>query len=430
MNYSTINLELIFQNFVSKILNRKPMLKKLVYSFVLFCLSLQVNAQYQNPLIVTTKKEKGIEVLQKDSLFSLQFQFRMQNRAGYLSQSEEDLTPQAMEFRVRRLRMRMKGFVYNPKLTYYVQLSFSRGDMDWEDNASAINSSPNVVRDAMIYYEPITGLKFGFGQTKLPGNRQRVVSSGNLQFADRSIVNSTFTLDRDFGFFATYDKKYFSIKGALTSGEGRNSTKSDKGMNYTGRVEIFPFGRFAKENDECEGDLAREQTPKLALCGGYNLNENAVRQAGTLGNDLYESVDMKNLHLDVLFKYKGFALYQEYCQRDVNKAITVHATDPTKLKAVYNGFGSLTQVSYLFKNNYEIAVRYAFITPNSNIYANTIYTTINEKRQEHIHLGLTKYLYGHRVKIQGNLLYQVSKDLKNVTDHKQLGAIFQIELGI
>jgi hypothetical protein len=79
-----------------------------------------INAQNNSPLFFKTKKESGIEITQKDSLFGIQFQFRMQNRAGYLSKSEEDLTPQEMEFRVRRLRMRMKGFVANPKLTYYI----------------------------------------------------------------------------------------------------------------------------------------------------------------------------------------------------------------------------------------------------------------------------------------------------------------------
>jgi hypothetical protein len=41
----------------------------------------------------------------------------------------------------------------------------------------------------------------GFGQTKLPGNNQRVVSSGSLEFTDRTINNSRFNIDRDFGLF-------------------------------------------------------------------------------------------------------------------------------------------------------------------------------------------------------------------------------------
>ncbi|MFM7666927.1 MAG: porin [Bacteroidota bacterium] len=170
----------------------------------------------QLPVNIVTKKEKGIEIIQKDSLFSMQFQFRMQNRAGYMSESEKDLTPKDFEFRVRRLRMRLRGFVINPKFGYHVQLSFSRGDMDWEStNESEINTSVNVVRDAIVSYDATKSLKFIFGQTKLPGNRQRVVSSGNLQFADRSIVNSTFTIDRDFGFLPITTKIISPLKQLL-----------------------------------------------------------------------------------------------------------------------------------------------------------------------------------------------------------------------
>jgi len=398
--------------------------------FVSFMMSaLFMNAQ--NPLTVLTKREKGIEVVQKDSLFSLRVQFRMQNRVGYMSTSTTDFTPESFEMRVRRLRLAMRGFVYNPKFTYYIQLSFSRGDMDWEStNASTTNTSPNIVRDAMFFYEPIKGLKLGVGQTKLPGNRQRVTSSGNLQFADRSIVNSTFTIDRDFGLFATYDRSYFRIKGAVSSGEGRNASKSNKGLNYTGRFEVLPFGKFTGDNEDCEGDLAREKTPKLALAAGYNYNVNAVRQGGTLGNDLYAPVNMKNFHADVLFKYKGFSLLQEFTHRACDNSITVSPTDQSKYRTVYTGHGSNTQLSYLFKNNFELAVRYSFISPDRVIYDNPAFSSLNEKRLEQLHLGVTKYIYGHRLKIQGNLLYNMSKDLQNSTLKGQFGAIFQIEMGI
>jgi hypothetical protein len=46
-----------------------------------------------------------------------------------------------------------------------------------------------------------------FGQTKLPGNNQRVVSSGSLEFTDRTINNSRFNIDRDFGLFLDYSHK-------------------------------------------------------------------------------------------------------------------------------------------------------------------------------------------------------------------------------
>jgi len=382
----------------------------------------------QQPITVITKKQKGIELVQKDSLFSIRFQFRMQNRMGYMSKSLEDFTPESFEFRVRRLRLGMRGFVYNPKFTYYIQLSFSRGDMDWEStNSSSINTSPNIVRDAIAYYEPLKGLKVGIGQTKLPGNRQRVTSSGNLQFVDRSIVNSTFTIDRDFGLFLSYDKTYFRLKGAITSGEGRNSTKSDKGLNYTGRVEVLPFGKFTGDNEDWEGDLEREKSPKLVLAAGYNYNVNSMRTGGTLGSDLHSPVDVQNIHADALFKYKGFALLQEYTNRFADNPITENSG---KYRTVYTGHGLNTQLSYCFKNNYEVAVRFSYIAPNKDIYHHPIYTSVNEKRQEQLHLGLTKYLYGHRLKLQANVLYNLTKDLKNNSQTGQFGGVFQIEMGI
>src|SRR5687767_5853309 len=164
---------------------------------------LAVSAQEQAPLTFFTKKEKGVGFVTRDSLYSLKFQFRIQNRAGFVSKGLDDLAAESFEFRVRRLRLKFEGFVYDPRLTYYIQLSFSRGDMDWRGPDNSIsNNSPNVVRDAVIYYTPRKNIRLGFGQTKLPGNRQRVISSGDQQFADRSIVNSTFNIDRDFGFFA------------------------------------------------------------------------------------------------------------------------------------------------------------------------------------------------------------------------------------
>src|SRR5690554_1285988 len=152
----------------------------------------------------------------KDSLFLMNLRFRMQNRAGFHTNSGSDFRDGEFEMRVRRLRLRLDGYVLNPKLQYYIQLAFSKADLNLEDNSIA-----EPVRDAMLYYTFNDNFYIGFGQSKLPGNRQRVNSSGNLQFADRSIVNSTLTVDRDFGFFGYYTIKMptsmLMLKGAISS---------------------------------------------------------------------------------------------------------------------------------------------------------------------------------------------------------------------
>ena len=53
--------------------------------------------------------------------------------------------------------------------------------------------------DAVVKYKATKNLEFWFGQTKLPGNRERVISSQALQFVDRSLVNSRFNIDRGSG---------------------------------------------------------------------------------------------------------------------------------------------------------------------------------------------------------------------------------------
>jgi hypothetical protein len=397
-----------------------------IYPAAIFSQTKQVTLQ------AYAKKGKGLGVVTSDSTFSLNFQFRMQNRAGFVSKSTSDLSAESFEFRVRRLRMKFEGFVYNPKLTYYIQLSFSRGDMDWKNlDQSEVNSSPNVVRDAVIFYNPTKNLKLGFGQTKLPGNRQRVVSSGDLQFADRSIVNAAFNIDRDFGLFAHFTQNFYNLRGSITSGEGRNSLESNSGLSYTGRIELLPLGKFTGNNDFIEGDLEREQTPKISIGLTYNYNDLAMRQAGALGNDLYDTRTLSTFEADLLVKYRGWAWYNEYIERNTDNPVTQNEDDPTKLRTVTAGKGYLTQLSYLFPNNFELAGRYSVTTPTKKLYENADYPTLSEKEVQQTEFGITKYLNAHRLKVQANIIYRERTNLTTEAfDSGFWSAIFQVELGI
>lgn len=378
-----------------------------------------------------TRKQKGFGIVTRDSTYSLKFQFRMQNRAAFVSRDLDDLAAESFEFRIRRLRLKFEGFVYDPKLTYYIQLSFSRGDMDWRGPENSIaNSSPNVVRDAVIYYNPTKNLRLGFGQTKLPGNRQRVVSSGDQQFTDRSLVNSTFNIDRDFGFFAHLTSKFIILRGAITSGEGRNSLGSNNGLAYTGRIEFLPFGRFTGENDYIEGDLEREQLPKLSLAGTFSYNDRAVRESGQLGEDLFSPRSIRNLEFDGLLKYNGWAWYNEYMQRFSSNPVTQNPDD-SSIRFVYAGKGYLSQLSYLFRNNIEIAGRYSLVVPFSELYDNPAHPELNEHQRQQIELGITKYINGHRLKVQANVIRANFTDLRDDSDQGGFwSGVFQIELGI
>ena len=86
-------------------------------------------------------------------------------------------------------------------------------------------------------------------------------------------MNNIFTLDRDFGAFAYYTlpikNVIFNFKGAISTGEGRNIATTDKGLCYTGRLEVLPFGKFKDKGDYFEGDLLRESKPKLSIAATW-----------------------------------------------------------------------------------------------------------------------------------------------------------------
>ncbi len=364
---------------------------------------------------------KGLKYTSKDSLFFINFRFRMQNRMGFTTNSAEDLGVREWDARVRRLRLRGDGYILGEKLAYSVQLSFSRGDQDSDNTGVA-----NIVRDAVIFYHFTNNFYIAFGQNKLPGNRQRVNSSGQLQFAERSIVNGALTIDRDFGLKAYYTNNLgnavYQLKGAISTGEGRSVNTTDKGLAYTGRVEFLPFGSFTNDGDYSEGDLEREQTPKLSLAGGYSYNKATTNTGGQLGKDLFAPVDMKTLMLDVVFKYNGWAYAAEFIKRDVNNPLTYNSDG--NLSYAYEGYGLNNQFSYLFKSNIETAFRYSHLKPSKTI-ANF------ENTREVYELGLTKYLKGHKVKAQINMSYNIGNQNYSLNNSENYwGTMFQIELGI
>jgi phosphate-selective porin OprO and OprP len=359
---------------------------------------------------------KGLGITAPDSSFSINTRFRMQNRFGFTTVSDDDLTVREVEARVRRMRLRFDGFAYSPKLTFLFQLSFSRGDMDFESM-----KFPNVIRDAYVQYAFTKTFSIGMGQTKLPGNRQRVISSGDQQMVDRSIVNATFNIDRDFGLFLNYKQDYVSIRGAISSGEGRNINAPNSGLAYTARLEFTPLGKFTNSGEYFEGDLARETKPKLAIGFTYHLNEKSTRTGGQLGYWLSEQRNIEVLEADVVWKYNGWSYSAEYIQRNVNNPFVLDETGSSR--HIYLGKGHNHQLGYLFKTSFEVVARYSVITPGAEI-------AMPEKLREQFALGLNKYLKGHRVKLQTDLTLEQWQNTVTTADGNFWNYRFQIEVGI
>ena len=143
---------------------------------------------------------------------------------------EEDGVEEETGFRIRRARFKLDGHAYKPWLGYYLEYGIAASVM--------LTFELEVQKSEQI------GARFG--QFKVPYNRERLDSSGKQQFADRSIVNNPFTVDRQSG---------MNLQGHLFAGS-RADSKYNFGV-YTGT------GRGGDLEDDRSADVCRALAVEL-----------------------------------------------------------------------------------------------------------------------------------------------------------------------
>jgi len=367
------------------------------------CFFYESNAQD----VTETKFGKGIfNVIAKDSSFSLKFATRMQFLSTTQWNYDGDSYGKAeTNFLVRRARLKLSGFAYSPKLKYKIELGLSNRDISGASEFT--NNAPRYILDAVIKWNFYENFELWAGQTKLPGNRERVVSSANLQLVDRSLLNKRFNIDRDLGIQLRHHftlSENFEVREvfSVAQGEGRNITTGNLGGHqFTGRVELLPFGNFASKGDYKGGDLKREEKPKLAIGTSYDFNNNAVKNRSNQGSYMvtdtgFYETNITTLFVDAMFKYNGFSFMAEYANRDADDPIAKNEDGTETGDVVQIGSGLNLQAGYLFKTNWEVSARFTSIDLD-----NITGKDINDQYT----LGVSKYIAGHNLKIQSDISY-------------------------
>ena len=347
-------------------------------------------------------------VIAADSSYSMKFAARMQSLyiAEWDVNDADGIHNGNSQFLIRRARLKFGGFVLSPKLKYKIELGLSNKDLGKVDSRN--NEAPKMILDAVIKWNFYKNFTLWAGQTKLPGNRERVVSSANLQLVDRSLVNKNFNIDRDMGIqlrhHFTLGKNFIVRESlAMSQGEGRNVVQDNLGgYQWTSRIEVLPFGKFKGKGDYTGGALKREETPKLAIGATYDFN-NAVKDKSNQGDymiivdslDLYHQTNVNTVFVDAMFKYQGFSLMAEYAYRGAEDPIALDEHGEKLIVQVGNGLNLMT--GYLFENNWELTGRYTSIELDKNITSKDLETQYT--------LGISKYLKGHKLKIQSDISY-------------------------
>jgi phosphate-selective porin OprO/OprP len=348
-----------------------------------------------------------LNMVAADSSFSVKFAPRFQVRYyGTSDFSDDGLAPVDHDFLVRRSRFKFDGWAVHPSIVYKMEFGLSNNDMSGA-NAFTKNS-PRYILDAVIKWKFAPGFELWAGQTKLPGNVERVISSANLQLVDRSLLNRKFNIDRDLGIQLRHTTKLggqfiSKEKFAISQGEGRNiATGNEGGLQYTGRVELFPLGSFTKKGEYMGSSTVREEKLKIMAAYTYDFNRDASKTRSNMGDymfltdgSLYQT-NITTQFIDLVLKYEGFSLMAEYADRSATNPIAVELDGTETGDIVTVGSAINMAVGYFISEKTEVAGRYtalnyADVTGTSPV---TMYT-----------LGLNKFVVGHKLKVQSDISY-------------------------
>ena len=305
----------------------------------------------------------GLRVTSADHRFRLEV--RVRGQIAYEAQGPE---PWEQQVQIRRARLQTSGYAFTPSVRFKLELALSPADVGVADSLVEDGPTRSPLLDFYLDFRHLRDLQFRVGQYKVPSNRERVISSGNLQLVDRSILNAEMTVDRDVGFDVRSPDflglgllRYYA---GIYVGRGRGARGYDDfGMMYLGRIEVLPFGLF---DDYVQADFSRTG-PRLSLGLGYVHIDRARRDRGILGAEPADggTTDTHHLYVDAHLKVAGLSVLAEGAlrkgRREPGDALDPMG-NPVPTELPRDGIGAFLQAGYLLGSlPIELAGRYTIL---------------------------------------------------------------------
>ncbi|MEO6110417.1 MAG: porin, partial [Nitrospiraceae bacterium] len=330
--------------------------------------------------------KKGLEFKSRDGKFAMELGVRFQFRFSYPQEGDSlnAANPSTFDdkevasFRVRRARLKIGGYGFQPWLKYYFEYDVPS----------------NTLLDWRVDFAKFKWATLRVGQWKVNYNRERVDSSGNQQFADRSIVNAPFTLDRQTGAMFYGDlfagtPAYLIYNVGVFTGTGLNqSINDDKNMLYIARLQWNFFGRDLPFS-QSDVEYTENPTGSLAFAAAHNRADRFIFPTTSRATGVVDGqFDIDQAVEEIAFKYRGFSLQHEFHVKEVVNRINQART--TLL-------GAYAQAGYfphyliaVIPKPLEVAFRYAFVDPDD--------TNSNDVIKERT-VALNWFFAGHRNKL-------------------------------
>ncbi len=288
----------------------------------------------------------------KKTPFELKINGRMQFRYTGLSRDKKSFTNRTgfrrliqnrSDFEIERGRLEFSGFMYDPKLQFYLNL-----DGDTDDNHDM------KVHDFWINYQFSKAFNLYIGKAFVPGSREWLGGSTRTQLIDRSVATTFFRPDRSIGVWASGEINRIFFYRAMVGNGVETTDLEDEDVNdsfaYSGSVWFEPLDEFGKGNS----DLSYHKTVALRIGSSFTFSS----EGGTneLGNSIPESnivrltdgtrltsigalapgvtVEKFKYYLlatDFALKYKGLSISSEYYFRWLNDFSTTGPVSHDKL---------------------------------------------------------------------------------------------------
>jgi phosphate-selective porin len=354
--------------------------------------SIQVDNKTKN-----TKVEYGSHGWQfstEDGNYLLQIQSRIQARYSQPYDTDpitfDDFKTGAVNsFRVNRARVKIGGNAYKSWMKFY-----------WEYDLPS-----SRLLDAILMVVKLPYLKIKVGQWKVRYSRERIISSGKQQLADRSLINRAFTVDRQQGvsLYGNLDGgglANFNYWISVFSGTGRGVTSNDDDeLMYLFRGQWNFLGRLL----EFQGsDTKFHKKPAGSIAIATVINTSAYTRFSVGGGGQLPGFEdgesgqyrLRQLLLETAYMYQGFSWQQELHWKEIrdlkNKKTTLLA-------------GNYFQLGYFFHylmpvipKEMELTFRHVYYIPDVDM---------DDNRQQEFSLAVNWFFYDHANKLTAEITH-------------------------
>ena len=330
---------------------------------------------------------KGLEVKSRGGNYQTKIRWRSQIRFSSAFDSDPRKTshfavPESRT-RFRRARLKADGHAIRPWLSFKYEHDLIDG----------------YLLDLRATFKKYKWLQFRAGQWKPEFSRERVTSSGSQQFAERSIVNREFTIDRQAGFQlmghlmpeTRGDSKYFL--GVFT-GNGRGGGFDSDGQPML--LARYQWNFLGEDPLFSSSDVEYHVTPaaSLSLAGVCNRSRfTRFSSGGASQLDGFEAgapgqYSIKQVMGEFFLKYRGLSVQNEVHWKSVYDNVNARRTNlrGSYIQAGYFPHGAMDWVP----RQLELGYRYAFVDPRTAL--------PEDLRQEHTFL-VNWFFEGHSNKL-------------------------------